>query len=121
MCHCFQLGGGALPTAWNGLSSSLVLLAPFFQGECTNYFGLSSLPVPFLDWAAAGADHTSYLGPPGGIGANRPAIQLFWAARGVGANRPAILGCRRDDHTRYFGPPGGMGVGRGGGGGKQTS
>ena len=31
MCYCFQRGGGVLPTAWNGLSSSLVLLAPFFH------------------------------------------------------------------------------------------
>ena len=68
------------------------------EGECTNYSGLSSLPTPlsrdhtgyfglpslaapFLDWAPAGADHTSFSGPPGGGGRTD---QLFWAARGVG-------------------------------------
>ena len=32
-------------------------LPPFW--DHTGYFGLASLPAPFLDWAAAGADHTS--------------------------------------------------------------
>ena len=68
----------------------------------TGYFGLPSLPAPFLDWAAAGADHTNFFGPPGGRGRETSyfgppgglgrADQLFWAAWGWGGEQTSYLG-----------------------------
>ena len=97
-------------------------------------------PRPPPDWAAAEADHTSHLGPPGGrgeqtshpeppggAGASRPAIPGHIGGgaittatpgrQGVEANRPAILGRQRGwgeqtSHFRSQGPSKGPSAGR---------
>ena len=96
-------------------------------------------PRPPPDWAAAEADHTSHLGPPGvgvnrpatlgrqGAGASRPAIPGHIGGgaitpatpgrQGVEANRPAILGRQRGwgeqtSHFRSQGPSKGPSTGR---------
>ena len=92
--------------------------------EQTSNFGLPSLPTafleiipvildcrasqpPFLDWAAAGADHTSYFGPPGDGGEQ---TSYFGPPEG-GGKQTSYFGSPVGwgDHTSYFGPPVGVG------------
>ena len=74
----------------------LIVLAPDHclssrEGKCTNYFGLSSLPGPFPDFAAAVGKSYKLFWAARGWGRTN---HLFWAARGTGA-----------ECTSYFGNP----------------